>query len=283
MTETYRAKKRYGQHFLHERKFIDDILKAAQLTGTSRVLEIGPGLGALTDPLLLCGVHLLVMEVDRDIVARFRQRTEPNLQVHEGDALRLDWRSILCEPPYTLISNLPYNISSQILFRLLDERDLFIRAVLMFQKEVADRIVARPGSRNYGILSVLSQLYFDVRRVVAVPSGAFTPAPKVDSAVIELIPLAAPRYPMEDELFLRRVVKAAFAQRRKTLRNSLRTAGFSAEEIASAAEVVGIDLTRRGETLALNEFTSLADTLLAQGAGRPDQEDKPTKKGSFYE
>jgi 16S rRNA (adenine1518-N6/adenine1519-N6)-dimethyltransferase len=268
MAEAYRAKKRYGQHFLHERKYIDDILYAAKLTALSQVLEIGPGLGALTNPILAYGVPLQVMEVDQDIVARFRLRSEPNLQVHEGDALRLDWRSILTDPPYTLISNLPYNISSQILFRLLDERDLFIRAVLMFQKEVADRIVAKPGSRDYGILSVLCQLYFDVRCVVSVPSGAFTPPPKVDSAVIELIPLSEPRYPMADELFMRRVVKAAFAQRRKTLRNTLRTAGFSIEEIESAAAVVGIDLKRRGETLELNEFTALANTLLSQGAGQ---------------
>lgn len=266
MAEKYRAKKRYGQHFLHERKYIDDILHAALLTDAAQVLEIGPGLGALTDPILASGVALQVMEVDRDIIARFTERCDPNLVIHEGDALKLDWRSILSEPPYTLISNLPYNISSQILFRLLDERDLFTRAVLMFQKEVADRIVAEPSSGNYGILSVLCQLYFDVRRVVNVPAGAFSPPPKVDSAVIELIPLSAPRYPVTNELFLRRVVKAAFAQRRKTLRNTLRSAGFTPEEIESGAAAVGIDLKRRGETLRLEEFTSLANTLLAQGA-----------------
>ena len=263
MAEGFRAKKRFGQHFLHERKYIDDILRAAKLTATSQVLEIGPGLGALTDPILATGVQLQVMEVDRDIVAQFRQRTEPNLQVNEGDALRLDWRSILNEPPYTLISNLPYNISSQILFRLLNERKLFARAVLMFQKEVADRICAAPSTRDYGILSVLCQIYFDVRKVVSVPSGAFKPPPKVDSAVIELIPLAAARYPVTDDLFLRRVVKAAFAQRRKTLRNTLRTADFSVEEIESAAAKAGIDLKRRGETLSLEEFTSLANILLS--------------------
>ena len=264
MTDAYRAKKRFGQHFLHERKYIDDILRAAALSETTQVLEIGPGLGALTDPILATGVSLQVMEVDRDIVARLRLRPESNLQIHEGDALRLDWRSILTSPPYTLISNLPYNISSQILFCLLDERDLFERAVLMFQKEVADRIVAEPSTRDYGILSVLCQLYFDVKKVVSVPPGAFTPPPKVDSAVIELKPLLAPRYSVNDELFFRRVVKAAFAQRRKTLRNTLRSGGFSVEEIESAADAIGLDLKRRGETLHLEEFTSLANTLLSQ-------------------
>lgn len=263
MAEVYRAKKRFGQHFLHERKYIDDILRAAELTDTSKVLEIGPGLGALTDPILAAGVQLQVMEVDRDIVARFRQRSEPNLQVNEGDALRLDWQSILNEPPYTLISNLPYNISSQILFRLLDERALFSKAVLMFQKEVADRICAAPSTRDYGILSVLCQLYFDVRKVVSVPSGAFSPPPKVDSAVIELIPLSISRYPVSDEQFLRKVVKAAFAQRRKTLRNTLRTAGFSVEEIESSAGDANIDLKRRGETLTLEEFSLLTNILLS--------------------
>ena len=266
MAENHRAKKRFGQHFLHERKYIDDILRAAKLSEASRVLEIGPGLGALTEPILATGAHLQVMEVDRDIVAQFRQRTEPNLQVNAGDALRLDWRAILNEPPYTLISNLPYNISSQILFRLLDERNLFTRAVLMFQKEVADRICAEPSTRDYGIMSVLCQLYFDVRKVVSVPPGAFKPPPKVDSAVIELIPLPTPRYPVVDELFLRRVVKAAFAQRRKTLRNTLRTAGFSVNEIESAAARAGIDLKRRGETLTLEEFASLTGIFLSQTA-----------------
>ncbi len=264
MADGYRAKKRFGQHFLHERKYIDDILCAAELGDANRVLEIGPGLGALTDPILASGVQLKVMEVDRDIVARLRQRSESNLEVTEGDALHLDWRSILNEPPYTLISNLPYNISSQILFRLLDERDLFNRAVLMFQKEVADRICADPSTRNYGILSVLCQLYFDVKKVVSVPSGAFNPPPKVDSAVIELIPLSAARYPVDDEQFLRKVVKAAFAQRRKTLRNTLRTAGFTVAEIETSAANVDIDLNRRGETLTLAEFTALANMLLEQ-------------------
>ena len=264
MAESYRAKKRFGQHFLHERKYIDDILSTAALSDTSRVLEIGPGLGALTDPILATGAQLQVMEVDWDIVARFKLRTEPNLLVNEGDALRLDWRSILNHPPYTLISNLPYNISSQVLFRLLDERDLFSKAVLMFQKEVADRICATPSTRDYGILSVLCQLYFDVRKVVFVPSGAFSPPPKVDSAVIELIPLSESRYPVTDERFLRKVVKAAFAQRRKTLRNTLRTAGFTAEEIEAAATAAGVDLKRRGETLNLEEFASLANKLMTQ-------------------
>lgn len=275
MADGYRAKKRYGQHFLHERKFIDDIIRAAALTASSRVLEIGPGLGALTDPILATGVPLQVMEVDRDIVERFRQRSDANLQIHEGDALRLDWAAVLCDPPYTLISNLPYNISSQILFCLLDHRSLFERAVLMFQKEVADRIVAAPSTRDYGILSVFCQLYFDVRRVVTVPPGAFSPPPKVDSAVIEMVPLSKPRYPVNDEPYLRRVVKAAFAQRRKTLRNTLRSAGFETAAIESAAVTCGIDLQRRGETLNLEEFVTLANRLQVeelQAAGEQNPE-----------
>lgn len=264
MADGYRAKKRFGQHFLHEQKYIDDILRAAELIESSQVLEIGPGLGALTDPILATGVSLQVMEVDRDILARLRQRPESNLRINEGDALRLDWRELLDSPPYVLISNLPYNISSQILFRLLDERSLFSKAVLMFQKEVADRICAEPSTRDYGILSVLCQLYFDVRKVVNVPSGAFNPPPKVDSAVIEFIPLPVSRFHVEDEMFLRRVVKAAFAQRRKTLRNTLKTAGFSIEEIEVAAMAAEIDLKRRGETLTLQEFSTLANLLLSK-------------------
>jgi 16S rRNA (adenine1518-N6/adenine1519-N6)-dimethyltransferase len=209
-------------------------------------------------------MSLQVMEVDRDILARLRQRPESNLRINEGDALRLDWRELLDSPPYVLISNLPYNISSQILFRILDERRLFSKAVLMFQKEVADRICAGPATRDYGILSVLCQLYFDVEKIVSVPSGAFSPPPKVDSAVIALSPLPVPRFHVDDELFLRRVVKAAFAQRRKTLRNTLKSAGFSIEEIESSATAADIDLKRRGETLTLQEFASLANLLLPQ-------------------
>jgi len=266
MPADYRTKKRFGQHFLHERFYIDAILAAAGLEADSRVVEIGPGLGALTLPMLERVAQVHVIEIDRDLIEHYRSQTLPGLQLHPGDALRLDWQALLPLPPYIMVSNLPYNISSQILFKLLDERGLFSRAVLMFQKEVADRICASPATADYGILSVLCQIWFEVRRVVTVPSGAFRPPPKVESAVVAMVPRQQPLYPVGDEMFFRRVVKAAFAQRRKTLRNTLRAAGFDGEKLEAACCVCGIDPTRRGETLSLDEFARLATVLADTGA-----------------
>jgi len=262
MDNGYRTKKRFGQHFLHERKFIDDILTAAAIGADEHVLEIGPGLGALTDRLLLSAAQVEVIELDRDLIARLRERTEANLILHEGDALTFDWPATLKSPPYILVANLPYNVASQILFKMLDHRTLFDRAVLMFQKEVGDRICAKPATRDYGILSVFCQLYFDVKRVALIPPGAFKPPPKVDSAVISFCRLDSPRYDIEDEVFLRRVVKAAFSQRRKTLRNTLKSNDFTAEVIEQACQESHIDPARRGETLSLAEFANLAHSLL---------------------
>jgi len=265
MAADYRTKKRFGQHFLHERYYIEAILTAAELHADSRVVEIGPGLGALTLPMLERIGELHVIEIDRDLIEHYRNQALPGLQLHPGDALRLDWRTLLPGPPYTLVSNLPYNISSQILFKLLDERSLFTRAVLMFQKEVAERICASPGTSDYGILSVLCQIWFEVRRVISVPAGAFRPPPKVESAVVALVPRREPLFPVGDEAFFRRVVKAAFAQRRKTLRNTLRAAGFDALLMENACSHCAIDASRRGETLTLEEFARLATALAGAG------------------
>lgn len=257
----HRPNKRFGQNFLRDPQIVARILAAAALTPADRVLEIGPGLGALTDRLLPVCRQVVVMELDHPLVERWRARTEPNLQVCAGDAVRLDWPALLPEPPYKLVANLPYNISSQIVFKLLDHRALFSGAVLMFQKEVADRLCAAPGGKDYGILSVLCQLYFDLQRVVVVPPGAFTPPPKVYSAVLALTPLAQPRVAVQDAALLRRVVKGAFGQRRKTLRNALTGAGFDDAAVALALQGAQLDGQRRGETLTLGEFARLSDAF----------------------
>ncbi|WP_432822514.1 16S rRNA (adenine(1518)-N(6)/adenine(1519)-N(6))-dimethyltransferase RsmA [Trichloromonas sp.] len=257
----HRPKKRFGQNFLHDRSVVDRIMAAADLQKTDQVLEIGPGLGALTDRMLPLVDRLHVMELDRDLIDGLNARQASNLCVHSGDALRMDWDEVLGAGPVKLVANLPYNISSQVLFKLLDHRQLFARAVLMFQKEVGDRICAPPGNRDYGILSVFCQLWFDVRRVVTVPPGAFNPPPKVTSAVLAFEPLAQPRVPVTDEAFFRRVVKGAFAQRRKTLRNTLTSAGFGFDGLEQAMADIGIDSGRRGETLSLDEFARLAAAL----------------------
>lgn len=257
----HRPKKCFGQNFLRDRQVVEQILAAADLQPDDRVLEIGPGLGVLTDRLLPQVRQVVVMEVDRDLAAAMRERSAANLTVHEGDALALPWADLLPDPPYKLVANLPYNISSQILFQILDHRQRFGRLVLMFQKEVGDRLAAVPGTKDYGILSVFCQLWFDIRRVVLVPPGAFFPPPKVTSVVLCFEPLPAPRVAIGNEEFFRRVVKGAFAQRRKTLRNSLLGSGFAAATVDPALASAGIDSGRRGETLTLAEFARLADAL----------------------
>lgn len=257
----FRPKKKYGQNFLRDLRVVERIVAAADLQPTDRVLEIGPGLGVMTERLLARAGRVEVMEVDAELAERMRQRPETHLQVHEGDALRLDWEGILRDPPYKLVANLPYNISSQVLFRILAHRPLFSRLVLMFQKEVADRLCAPPSTKEYGILSVLCRLWFDIHRVTTVAPGAFFPPPKVTSAVLLFEPLSSPRVPVADEDLLRRVVKAAFGQRRKTLRNALTAGGFAGGSLDEALGKADIDPGRRGETLDLAEFARLTDIL----------------------
>jgi 16S rRNA (adenine1518-N6/adenine1519-N6)-dimethyltransferase len=261
----YRPKKRFGQNFLRDPSVVSRILAAADLSSTARVLEIGPGLGALTNRLLERAGEVTVFEIDRDLATELAALAHPRLKVHTGDALEFDWAALLPAPPYRLVANLPYNISSQILFKILDHRPLFDRLVLMFQKEVGDRLCAVPATADYGILSVLCQPWYDIRRVALVPPGAFFPPPKVVSSVLQFTPLAVPRVTVTDERFFRRVVKGAFGQRRKTLRNALLGAGFDPVPVDTALLRGGIDPVRRGETLSLAEFARLA-TLL-----QPDQ------------
>jgi 16S rRNA (adenine1518-N6/adenine1519-N6)-dimethyltransferase len=257
----HRPKKCFGQNFLRDRQVVEQIIAAAELQPVDRVLEIGPGLGVLTDRMLPLVREVVVIEVDRDLAAGLRSRQAENLTVHEGDVLSLHWDNLLPSPPYKLVANLPYNISSQILFRILDQRQRLGRLILMFQKEVGDRLAASPGTKDYGILSVFCQLWFDIRRVTLVPPGAFYPPPKVTSVVLSFEPLQHPRVAIKDEDFFRRVVKAAFAQRRKTLRNSLMGSGFDAMSVDRALDTAGIDPVRRGETLSLEDFARLSEAL----------------------
>jgi 16S rRNA (adenine1518-N6/adenine1519-N6)-dimethyltransferase len=264
---SHRPRKRFGQNFLRDQHVLDGILRAADLQTGDRIMEIGPGAGALTGRLLATGLPVLAIEIDRDLAAALQQRPEKNLEVIIGDVLRLDWVKLLREPPYRLIANLPYNISSQVLFRALDHREAFTRLVLMFQKEVGERLIATAGSRDYGLLSVLMQTWFQIDKVVKVPPAAFYPPPKVDSVVLRLDPLPAPRVPLDDEGLYRKLVRGAFAQRRKTLRNSLLGSGWQAQQVDPACREAGIESRRRGETLTLAEFGRLANALAAIQSG----------------
>lgn len=261
MNQPHRARKRFGQNFLRDPNIIRAIIVAAQLQPEDRVVEIGPGQGALTHSIAPNVAHMDLMEIDRDLAAEWKDATPAGVVVHTGDALQLVWEDFLTHPPYKLVANLPYNISSPILFKIIEQRHLFSTLVLMFQKEVAQRLRAHPGTKNYGILTVLCQLWFDVEPVINVPPQAFTPRPKVDSEVLRFVRRAQPRAAVEDAGQFKRVVKAAFAQRRKTLRNSLTSQGFAPEVVDAAAAHLSIDLKRRGETLNLAEFAALSHAL----------------------
>ncbi len=241
---------------------IERIMQAAALGPADPAVEIGPGLGVLTERLLESARQVDVFEIDRDLIARLEQMQHPHLKIHGGDILKADLPTLLAAPPYILVANLPYNISSQVVFLLIENRTLFSNMVLMFQKEVGARLCARPGCKDYGILSVLCQLWFDVDPVIEVGPESFSPPPKVDSLVLQFTPLAQPRVDPVDPLFFTKVVKAAFTQRRKQLRNSLIAGGFSRQQVEEGLAAAEIENSRRGESLDLNDFSRLTRALL---------------------
>ncbi len=257
----YRTKKKFGQHFLNDQYVIDRIMQAADINPADSVVEIGPGLGVLTEKLLEVAARVEVFEIDRDLIARLENWNNPRLLIHSGDILKAHIPKLLNAPPYNLVANLPYNISSQVVFLLLENRQLFSSMVLMFQKEVGDRLCAAPGCKDYGILSVLCQLWYEVESVVDVGPESFSPPPKVDSIVLKFTPLPAPRVDPVDTRFFTKVVKAAFTQRRKQLRNSLMAAGFSREHVDLSLVTAEIAPSRRGESLDLPDFSRLTKAL----------------------
>ncbi len=254
----HRARRRFGQHFLHESAVIDRIVRAAALKPGDAVVEIGPGLGALTDALLEAAGRLDVVELDRDLAARLKARFDPEVvRVHQIDALRFDFAGLSEERgPLRVVGNLPYNISTPILFHLVDAGSAIRDMHLMLQKEVVERMAATPGGRDYGRLSVMVQFRCQVDVLFFVGPGAFRPPPKVHSAVVRLIPLAAPPVPVSDVRNLKRVVSLAFGMRRKTLRNSLKSV-LSAAQI----EAAGVNPGARPETLDLAAFAALANRM----------------------
>ncbi len=248
-----KARKRFGQHFLTDRHYLARIAAAIDAKPADHIVEIGPGAGALTEQLARSVDRLHVIEIDRDLAAALRERfAAERVVVHEGDVLEFDFAAL--PTPLRVVGNLPYNISTPILFRVAEHADRVRDAVFMLQKEVVERMVAAPGTPAYGRLSVMLQYRFGMALALRVPPGAFTPPPKVDSAVVHMVPLGADRLRARNEERLRNVVAAAFSQRRKTLRNALRALGS-----AESFERSGIDLGRRGETLSVREFVGLSD------------------------
>ncbi|MDX9874160.1 MAG: 16S rRNA (adenine(1518)-N(6)/adenine(1519)-N(6))-dimethyltransferase RsmA [Spongiibacteraceae bacterium] len=258
--QPHRARKRFGQNFLHDQGIIRRIAAAVRARPGQQVLEIGPGQGALTAALLASGCQLLAIELDRDLVPLLERKfgDRPNFRLQQGDALTLDLAS--CGPgPWRVVGNLPYNISTPLMFHLLSQRDAVTDMHFMLQKEVVERLAAQPGSKAYGRLGIMAQYYCDVEALFDVPPGAFTPRPKVDSAVVRLTPHAVLPHPVRSEKLLHDVVRTAFNQRRKTLRNALQGMIDSA-----ALEQLGIDPGSRAETLPLATFVTIADQLADQ-------------------
>jgi len=249
-------RKRFAQHFLHDQAVIRRIVDAIAPRPRELVVEIGPGRGALTFPLLATGCELHAVEIDRDLAARLRAQTprHPNLTVHEADALDLDLARI-APPPRRLrvTGNLPYNISTPLVFRLLASLPRIADMHLMLQKEVVDRMVSPPGTRVYGRLSVMVQLDCEVERVARVGAGAFSPAPRVESAVVRLRPRPRTTLDRASRNRLEVIVRSCFSRRRKTLRNALR--GLCDERVIAAS---GLDPQTRPEMLAVDDFVGLA-------------------------
>jgi 16S rRNA (adenine1518-N6/adenine1519-N6)-dimethyltransferase len=250
-----RPKKSYGQHFLHERHYIDRIVAAIGPRPGERLVEIGPGEGALTLPLLRAAGELTAIELDTDLIAPLQAAAASigTLTVVHADVLTVDFTALAAGGRLRVAGNLPYYISSPILFHCLEHADAIADMHFMLQKEVVARMAAAPGSKVYGRLSVMLQLACRVEPLFDVPPGAFRPPPNVDSAVVRLTPLAADARPRVDGARLHAVVKAAFGQRRKTLGNALKNV-LDAERIRAA----GVDPKARAETLAPTDYVALA-------------------------
>jgi 16S rRNA (adenine1518-N6/adenine1519-N6)-dimethyltransferase len=253
-------RKRFGQHFLVDESVIHAIVNAINPKPDQLLVEIGPGLGALTRPLLERIAHLHVVELDRDIIARLKKEYRPeHLSIHEGDALKFDFGTL--GNNIRVCGNLPYNISSPLLFHLMDDADVISDMTFMLQKEVVDRMVAEPSTSANGRLSIMLQRRFHMEWLLDVPPEAFDPPPKVESAVVRLIPKAPGTYPQLDERRFAAIVAVAFSQRRKTLRNTL--GKLIGEE---AFRAVGIDPGLRAENLGVADFERLALAVDRAGA-----------------
>ncbi|MFC3033459.1 16S rRNA (adenine(1518)-N(6)/adenine(1519)-N(6))-dimethyltransferase RsmA [Pseudoalteromonas fenneropenaei] len=255
----HRARKRFGQNFLNDAMIIDKIVTAIDPKPQDNLVEIGPGLGAITEPVAALSGHLTVVELDMDLAERLTQHPflASKLTVHQGDAMKFDFSSLIKEgEKLKIFGNLPYNVSTPLLFHLFEFVDNVEHMHFMLQKEVVNRMVASPGSKAFGRLSVMTQYYCYAMPVIEVPPTCFKPAPKVDSAVVRLMPKPAEQRSAKCTKLLNTVCLEAFNQRRKTLRNSL-------SNLLTEAEIagLGIDAGLRAENLSLNQFIEIANFI----------------------
>ena len=252
----HRARKRFGQHFLADPGVVDAILRAVSATKDDIVVEIGPGQGAITTALAASAGHLHAVELDRDLVRRLRHQYDgnPTVTIHEADALAFDFSTL--GDRLRIVGNLPYNISTPLLFHLLKYRDRIIDMHFMLQKEVVDRMAAGPGSKAYGRLGIMLGCHLNIESLFYVDKSAFEPPPEVTSAVVRLDPLPPGKYDIKDERLLSTIVTHAFMKRRKTIRNSLKDHVEAADFNA-----VGIDSGLRPEQISIQKYVELSNHL----------------------
>lgn len=253
--------KKLGQNFLIKRGIVDEIVHAAELTVGEPVLEVGPGIGTLTQGLAQSGADVTAIELDRRLleVLDTTLASYDNVRIIHGDVLKLDVPTIMNHKPFKVVANLPYYITTPIIMSLLESKLPIERLVVMVQKEVALRMVAKPGTKDYGALSVAVQYYTEPDIVLDVPPKSFLPAPAVTSSVIRCVLRDKPPVDVIDEKLFFRVVKAGFAQRRKTFSNTMKTTGLTRDRIEELLAKANIDGQRRGETFTLQEFADVAN------------------------
>lgn len=257
--------KKLGQNFLIKRGIVDEIVHAAELTVGEPVLEVGPGIGTLTQGLAQSGADVTAIELDRRLleVLDTTLASYDNVRIIHGDVLKLDVPTIMNHKPFKVVANLPYYITTPIIMSLLESKLPIERLVVMVQKEVALRMIAKPGTKDYGALSVAVQYYTEPDIVLDVPPKSFLPAPAVTSSVIRCVLRDKPPVDVIDEKLFFRVVKAGFAQRRKTFSNTMKTMGLTRDRIEELLAKANIDGQRRGETFTLQEFADVANAWAA--------------------
>lgn len=258
-----RADKKLGQNFLIDESVVRRIVEAAELTPEDTVLEVGPGIGTLTQGLAESGASVVAVELDKRLLPVLDVTLEgyDNVRIVNGDILQVDIMEQVQKPGFKCCANLPYYITTPIIFAILEKRLPMERLVVMVQKEVAERMAAKPGSKDYGALSVAIQYFTEPEIAFIVPPSSFIPAPSVDSAVIVCKRRSTPPVEVCDENLFFRVVKAAFSLRRKMLSNSLKNMGIKGEQVTKWLEIAGVDGKRRAETLSLEDFAALTNTF----------------------
>ncbi len=264
----HQARKRFGQNFLHDPGVIERIIRAINPKPDDAIVEIGPGLGAITEEILAINPALQVVELDRDLIPVLRTKffNYPDFRIHEADALKFDFSQLAGDKPLRIIGNLPYNISTPLIFHLLSYSGVVQDMHFMLQKEVVQRMAAVPGDNNYGRLGIMTQYFCRVQPLFEVGAGAFRPAPKVDSAIVRMVPHTSLPHPAKDLGTLQSVVRTAFNARRKTLRKAL--AGLVTVE---QLQGLGINDGLRPENLGLADYVAIADMLVDRKADSPAQ------------